>query len=324
MAKYKKDFESASKDLETERTKFNSDRKDLTQSKDALEKKFDSKRKEFDQLTKDSGEKITGLSSDKDRLTKLLQDKNNEILRGQKANEVPDGKITWIDQRTRVVWINLGSGDGLRRLTSFSVYDEHDVNPAAAKSKGKIEVTRLIDRHLAEARIVEDDLSNPLMPGDNIFSPFEPGRAEHFALVGVMDIDGDGESDRQKIHDLIALNGGVIDEEVTEDDKKTGQMSITTKYLVRGEAPKSEAQLKNYSEILDEAQTLGVRVVRIKDFLDYLGYKPEDRTVNLGKFANPSDFRPRLPEGVQRKLPGNDPGYKDQRKPRPTTQKVTY
>ena len=156
---------------------------------------------------------------------------------------------------------------------------------------------------MAEARIVEDDLSDPMMPGDQIFSPtWEPGRAEHFALAGFMDIDGDGESDRQRIHDLITLNGGVIDAEVTDDGKKTGKMSINTKYLILGDEPKGEGKpLTAYSEMNERSpDARRARRSTVNEFLDYMGYKPEERTVQLGKTSTSSDFKPRLPEDVQR------------------------
>src|SRR5206468_3589557 len=103
--------------------------------------------------------------------------------------------------------------------------------------------------------------SNPIMPGDQIFSPtWEPGRAEHFALTGFMDIDNDGGSDRQRIRDLIALNGGVIDAESDDEGKKTGSMSINTKYLVLGDPPKASdlnekesGRIDAYSSMLREA-----------------------------------------------------------------------
>ncbi len=182
IAEYNKKLTDTAKDLETEHAKFSHDRKEITASKDSLEKRFDTKRKEHEVLTKESGEKIATLSAENEKKDTLLRAINDKKREQDKANEVADGKITWVDQRSRTVWVNLGSGDGLRRQTSFSVFDQDDSNPTEASKKGKIEVTRLMERHLAEARIVDDNLSNPLMPGDNIFSPsWEAGRAEHFS-----------------------------------------------------------------------------------------------------------------------------------------------
>jgi hypothetical protein len=315
IAKYTAQLTETAADLEKRRKEFDQDRQGITEQQTNQASRYAADRKAGEELTKKSSEKAAALTAENSKLNSLLQNKNDEELRKHKANEVADGKITWIDQRSRLVWINVGSADGLRRQTSFSVVSADDSNPVDASLKGKIEVVRLIDRHLAEARIVEDDLSDPLMPGDQIFSPtWEAGRAEHFALAGKMDIDHDGESDRQRIHELIMLNGGVIDEEISDDNKKTGRMSINTKYLVLGDPPTDEGKIKYYSEISSEAQTLGVKRIPVNEFLDYMGYKAEDRTVNLGRNANPDDFKPRLPDGRQRVLPGSATP-KDLRKP---------
>jgi hypothetical protein len=324
IAKYTATITETAADLEKRRKEFGQDRQGIVDQQTGLATKYAADRKAREELTKKASAEAAALTAENSKLSSLLQNKNDEELRKDKANEVADGKITWVDQRARLVWINVGSADGLRRQTSFSVFSVDDSvavdpNHKGKIGKGKIEVVRLIDRHLAEARIVEDDLSDPVLPGDQIFSlTWEAGRAEHFALAGKMDIDHDGESDRQRIHELITLNGGVIDEEISDDNKKTGRMSINTKYLVLGDPPTDEGKIKYYSDIRSEAQTLGVKVIPVSAFLDYMGYKAEDRTVNLGRNANPDDFKPRLPDGRQRVLPGSATP-KDLRKSAPST-----
>jgi hypothetical protein len=314
IAEYKKKLADTTADLEGERKKFNSTLKELESTKAELAKRFEDKRKEHDDLTSKTSQDIAALTNTKTKLESLLTIKNEEELRKQKANEIADGKISWVNQRTRSVWINLGSADGLRQQTLFSVFPQDELNPLESSRKGKIQVTRVVDRHVAEARILEDHLSNPLLPGDQIFSPtYEAGRPEHFALAGVIDVDGDGRSDLQQVRDLIATNGGIIDEEVDDSGKRTGEMSINTKYLVVGEEPKltgagdKETKIKGYSDIIGEAKVLGVKTIRVKEFLDYMGHKVQDRTVNLGRKANPADFRPRLPDGIQRVAPDTRP-----------------
>jgi hypothetical protein len=311
---YKKKLADAANDLEAERKKFNQTLKELESTKAELAKRFEDKRRDHDELTKRTSEEIGTLANKNTKLETVLKIKNDESLRQQKANEIADGKINWVNQRTRSVWINLGSADGLRQQTLFSVFPGDELNPLESTRKGKIQVTRVIDRHLAEARILEDNLSKPLMPGDQVFSPsYEAGRPEHFALAGIIDIDGDGRSDHQQIHDLIATNGGIIDEEVGADGKKTGEMSIDTKYLVLGKEPKitgagdKDTKLRSYIDIRGEASVLGVKTISVNEFLDYMGYKVQDRTVNLGRKANPIDFTPRFPDGIQRKSPDTRP-----------------
>ncbi len=323
IAEYTKKVADTSKDLVDERGKFDKDRLDINKSKADLNQKFEAKAVAFDVLTKKSSEQVAALTADNTKFKKLLADLHAKDEASARRNEVPDGKIVKVDQRNRLVWINRGTADGLRRQASFSVFDADDSNPIEGKLKGKIEIVRMINDHMAEARIVEDDLAHPMMFGDPIFSPiWEPGRPEHFALAGLIDLDGDGSSDLQRVRDMIAINGGVVDAEVDASGKRTGQMSIETKYLVLGKEPTSEGKINAYSDIRGEAQTLGVKTIPLAEFLDYMGFKSEERTVRLDKDSKSSDFKPRLPGGVQRVLPV-DPERERHIGP-PVPQKIRY
>src|SRR4029079_19292004 len=98
-------------------------------------------------------------------------------------------------------------------------------NPLKAEKKGSIEVTRVLDRHLSEARIIDDNPSKPIMPGDFVYSvAWQPGRSEHFALVGVLDMDDDGKSDHDRIKDVIEMNGGKIDADLRDDGTVVGKL----------------------------------------------------------------------------------------------------
>lgn len=305
IAQYKKQLADAANDLKAEREKFGTDRQGITTEKGELAKKFEAKRREHDEFAKKSAAELATVSEKKTAVEKILEKKNRQEQEGITANEVPDGKVNWVNQRSRTVWINRGTADNLRLQTSFSVVDKNESNPILANSKAKLQVIRLKDAHLAEARIVEDDLSNPIMPGDLLFSTvWQPGREEHFALAGMIDIDRDGEDDRERIRDLISLNGGVIDAEAMPDGNRTGKITVDTKYLVLGAEPQGD-KVAGYSELFDEAKTYGVRTMSPNEFVDYMGYKAEDRTVSLGRKAKSTDFKPRLPE-VQRIIPRSD------------------
>src|SRR6185436_7906434 len=151
--------------------------------------------------------------------------------------EVADGRISWVNQNG-TVWINLGTADSLRRQVTFSVFDADQHDAAKAEKKGSIEVTRLLDDHMAEARITKDDPTNPILTGDNIYSQvWHRGKKLHFALTGVIDIDGDGQSDMQQALELIKLNGGIVDAYLKDDGKVDGEITANTRYLVLGDVP---------------------------------------------------------------------------------------
>ena len=143
-------------------------------------------------------------------------------------------------------------------------------------------------------------LSNPILSQDNIYSPvWDPGQKTHFALVGFMDIDKDGKSDRNLIRTLIARNGGVIDAEVLDDGSRDGKITINTRYLVQGEQAneKSKAEaLRSYSQMIKEASDLGVETISVERLLSDMGWRGNERTVGSGTDPSGGEFKARPKE----------------------------
>ncbi len=235
--------------------------------------------------------------------------------------EQADGKIRWVNQRNQTVWISLGSADALQKLTSFSVYpaDTNDVTKVG--KKGSIEVTQVLEDHLAEARIVEDEPSNPIMPGDVIHTPvWAPGEREHFALTDGMDLDGDGKSDLETVLRIITLNGGVVDTYITDEGELHGKFTNQTRYLVLGDAPdetSSDERLKARNDFLTDARGRAITEIKLKDLLNKMGWKNQAPVVRFGRGANPNDFRAQPPEGGPRESTGTvSPLFQPRQPPR--------
>lgn len=212
--------------------------------------------------------------------------------------EVADGKVTYVNQANNTVWINLGAADALRQQVTFSVYDTEDTDAGKAEKKGSIEVVRMLGPHMAECRVTDDDPRAPILPGDHIYSHvWNIGRPQHFALTGLIDLDGDGRSDLQLAKDLIELNGGIVDAAPNpETGEQEGEISPETRYMVFGERSErtNDAPLrKTWDDMHSEASAMGVEKISVTDFINQMGYKPQDRSVNLGTNVNSRDFRPR-------------------------------
>jgi len=242
-------------------------------------------------------------------LENLLKEKNETIIKVLEPTfEMADGKIRWVNQRNQTVWINLGRADSLQRLTSFSVYpaDTNDVTKVGKKAS--IEVTQILGDHLAEARIVEDEYSDPVMPGDVIHTPvWAPGEKEHFALTDGMDIDGDKKSDLQMVLNIISMNGGVVDCYVTDEGRRVGNFTNDTRYLVMGSSPDelaTDARRDARTQILKDAEERGLMKITLKDLLDKMGWKNQAPVVRVGRGAKPSDLRAQPPEGGPRTSTG--------------------
>lgn len=89
------------------------------------------------------------------------------------------------------------------------------------------------------------------------------GERVRYGLVGFMDFDGDGKSDRELLRTLIVASKGILDAEVEDDGEVKGRMSIHTHYLVVGDPPprSKETLMKPYVAMMAEGERLGIQKV---------------------------------------------------------------
>lgn len=298
---------------------------DLAGQQDQFAESIAAKDREIGELREVTASLQTELEQTKQQLNaeleKLLEENQrllarNRILRSEneqikgESYEVADGAIVRVDQVGRNVWINLGSDEGLKPRTTFSVYAKNNRGigrdgPGGGRPediKGSIEVTRIIGDHMAEARILDDDNSRPISPGDPIYTPlWGAGRTEQFAFAGLIDIDNDGSyaGDRERLHELVEAAGAKISSELTDTGERLGgRIDEQTRFLVRGAIPEFQNEpdpqrsqelrkMKDqYTEMEREAETSGVRIVNLNTFLDYIGYVPQERRWVPGETPN--------------------------------------
>ncbi|HWL11071.1 MAG TPA: hypothetical protein VNQ76_21865 [Planctomicrobium sp.] len=211
-----------------------------------------------------------------------------------------DGVIRRVDNTTRTVWINLGSQDGLKPQVSFSVYTKghQGVGRGNADIKAKVEVTRIRGPHLSEAVILNEDLARPIQENDPIYSPiWSKGLKEHFSFVGLVDMTGDGKSDRDLLRAVLDTAGSGIELEVDDAGNRVpeeAQLTVKSKFLVVGELedptnfPGSNLQKQEeirkthqlHKELAAEALRKGIKVISFRDFLNYIGYENQQRLYN--------------------------------------------
>ncbi len=214
--------------------------------------------------------------------------------------------MTTVDNTTGTVWLNLGRKDGLRSQVTFSVYGKTNKGIARGPEdvKAKIEVVEVKDTS-SIARITEEDRDRPIGIGDVVFSPaWSAGLKEYFAVVGDADLNKDGEmdaKDRKLLKDWVTNAGAEIDVEITPDGQREpaeGKLSVKTKWLIVGEIADPTVAVndqertqeilaiqKQHEMLVQEAREHGIKIVSMKDFLTYLGVKPETRLYIPGSNA---------------------------------------
>jgi len=201
-----------------------------------------------------------------------------------------DGKIILIDDRAKLVHLNIGSDDHVYRGLTFSVYDKGMPIPKAGKGKGEIEVFN-VGKSISAARVIRSEIKRPIVLDDIVANLiWDSDKTNVFVVAGEFDLDGDGDIDYgavDKIKALIKEWGGRVNEAV----------SIGTDFLVLGEIPevlrrptfeqmeidpmameKYEASLQklaHYNEVKNGAQTLWIPVFNYERFLYFIGYKAQ-------------------------------------------------
>lgn len=302
-------------ELTKERSDFNEFREKMKRQGEELLATKQELQKSLDESTAKAATTIDELTDnlrESDVIKNRFKEQRDELL--DPVFKVADGKIARVNQYTGTVWLTIGRDDLLKRQTTFSVYSADAADVANPPSKGKIEVIEILDNHLSEARILEDDITDPVSMGDLIYTPvWTPGRAERFALAGVMDLDGDGRDDRHIVRNLITQSGGIVDAELSDKDEIRGKMTADTRFLVLGDQP--EGSLKGYSAIQKRAKELGVSELKLDVFLDHIGFVNPRRVFRFGETPG-ADYPVDLPDGFPAVSQGRPSGAFQERIPR--------
>ncbi len=249
----------------------------LVEQEAAAEKKVIKVKQDDRAVVKDAQEKVAALEKQTADIVRTSRQKDAELAKLKRDH--PDnfcGEISFVDLRDHTVWIDCGAADGLGRQVTFSVYSGDATDLAKATVKAKIEVTK-VNEHMSMARIVDDQVTDPIVQGDKIFTPmWSPGERKHFALVGFLDLNDDGKDDHEGVKNLIKLHHGVIDCDVDDKGKINGTIAIHTNYLICGEPPGEKGRqdlVKAYTTLVEQADGLGVQKISLAELKDRMGYQ---------------------------------------------------
>lgn len=269
--------------------------------------------KQFGDYRAQSEKAVASLRNENTRLT-AVNTRQAETIEAQKSEllqykdpdfAAPQGEIVRVADGGNVVWINLGSEDGLRKGVTFSVLDESEIKISDATPKAKLVVTRIVADHLCVAELIGNtDYRNPAIAGDKVYSPlWRPGRKVGIALVGLMDINDDRKDDIDQILQLVNLAGGVIDERMDTNGVRSGAgMTPNTEFLVLGTdltipenatpelRAQQQARLSTYAQFIDEAKQNGSMTVSLEKLMGFLKIEGADRTIPLGNRTRAEDF----------------------------------
>ncbi|MFM8274963.1 MAG: hypothetical protein ACKODX_21890 [Gemmata sp.] len=251
------------------------------------------------------------------RIAELQADNQRLTVEATKTAEVssnfeePQGKILRkVPGSDGVVELNIGSALGVRPGLTFTVLPTDfpekgrqsrmrmlrvPDGKGAYKSvetfvpKGSIEVFEVVNERLSLARVQPgselDPIRDGIAQGDLLYnSVWRKGVADHVALVGIFDVNGDGADDIESVvKDLLKMG---IPVDAYYDMKKrawVGQVTERTRYIVEGYYPLNSVNDPNRDEktkllasmtaAINEGKQKGVTSINFRDFFSRMGYK---------------------------------------------------
>lgn len=306
--------DSANKQLEEESSKFAEDREKMNlqaaQTRDSLLKTSKDLTDVRKQIQKD-------LATFQKRENDLLSTINTQLIELQRFRsdnfESTQGLVKYVVSGGNVVTINLGSGDALRPGVTFGVIDGDETRLQDAKVKATIQVTKILGKHRAEARVVaRPEIQYPIIPNDQIYSPFwAPGRRVKIALAWNIDVDGDERPDVEQVASMVNAAGAEVTATIQSDLTGMNNLSSAVRFLVVGEVDDQgeevdAATVQAIGAMKTRAKELGVTVIPAWKLQAYLKTIDDSLTTPMGSAVRGDDFPP-VPSSAPGRLPNSLP-----------------
>lgn len=282
----------------------------ITQVNETLQKnnkEYAIKKAELESIASASSKKATDLLDLNSRLRERIR-----VLEGEDFQSA-QGKISLVADGGKIVWLNLGKADGLRPGVRFGIVNPDELKLKDAKPKAHVQIVEVLSDHEARGEVVSGSIRIPVLAGDLVYSvAWQKGRKVQFALMGKLDINGDGADDREAVKELIAQNGGEVVEDLNEKGIKTGPgMTVETRWIVVGTGfkPSSNQELDPnqkifqdlYYKMQERAKELAVSQINLDKLLNWIqSSRGGDRSIPMGTATRGSDFTD------QRRVPSSD------------------
>ena len=274
-------------------------------------------REQLAKLTSDKAASDTGFQKQIKQLQQTIEEKDNKLRKLQTeidlkredmlATDRPKGKITRVDNRAGVAYVNIGSADFVRPQLTFSILSPGATSNAAGKRerKGALEITKVLGDKLSQARIIDvtHPLQDPILEGDLIYNPaWDPSQRERVAIAGFVDVNGDGLDDTPEVVRMLERQGVQVDAylDLKSVEIKGRGIGYDTGVLILGDAPQSESTAgltasgekeKKKAEIRakiqdmkEQANKMGVPILQYRQYFKQMGL-PMSRTQQEPNFT---------------------------------------
>lgn len=304
--------ETEQEKLENELSKVNQDYLEQSNARqaqlDTLKNQLTKTSQENEDRLRKINSELQSIKSENNQLASFNRELQEEIAETIEREDFESAQGRILNTSgTKIAWINLGTRDGLRKGLIFSVLPQDTIRISEAKPKGLVEVVDVTDSN-ARVRVMDTEYKVPVIEGDLVYSPTWNigGRQVEYALLGRMDLDGNGSDDTDLLRSLIERNGGKVVEQVGPDGtvSRNGEgLNIRTRYLVIGDRPSVTADgvdtrttdlMSKYGELESKADKYNIAKIAVEKLVASLRGNGE-RIVALGTGTRAGDVESTRP-----------------------------
>ncbi|MDG2014203.1 MAG: hypothetical protein P8J33_11895, partial [Pirellulaceae bacterium] len=291
----------AQTDLSSEQERHEKTRIELNQRLDDTQSQFQKVNRELQDTESDLANKTADFKRNLDAAKATIIKKESTITSlTAKETNVADGQVVNVAPRLGKVTLNLGYDDNLQLKQTFAIYDQSASKFKSGYGKAMIEVTRILDAHLAEGRITSQNINHPILTKDWVVtSTWDPGYSVPIAIAGFIDLDGDGRSDLQRLISIVEGVGyGKVVAYHDDDGKVIGEIDENTRFFVKGDDPLGNA-VDGYRKLEQDRERFQTREISVQEFLHEMGYRNEARVRRFSENLSEDRFKARQPGGTQ-------------------------
>jgi hypothetical protein len=200
------------------------------------------------------------------------------------AIDRPKGKVAILDRDEAVVYVNLGSADGVKPTLTFSVYAaDEGGGKRGDERKAAIAIIKVMDTHLSMARVTERaGPKQALIVGDQLYNPaFDPNYKIHVAVAGIVPFRDGGPDRAADFIRALEADNVILDAILKKDEMAIeGEVTPRTDYLILGDMPvDGEGEVparfaRELQKLREDAGRCGATIVPFRRFIRLIGYQP--------------------------------------------------
>lgn len=300
LAQKNEDFKKIGSDFDGNIQKLRDDYDKLQKSSDTMHRQWQDDTASFEtkrQIQLEEGEQQLGRERERRQAAEQETEKSQKRIKElvntlasfrPKSDQldvmkIADGQIVRTVIGENIVYISLGTKEGIKRGMTFAVYSRDQKIPDGGQGKAGIEVVEPFEE-VSECKVIRSSRHDPVKEGDLIGNPvFDRSRKYNFLVAGDFDLDLDGVAEdrggEQVAHLISGAGGNVVKKLDTQTDfvvlgiapPLSGEQAKLDNPVDQERASRRQIARKAFDDMVQEAKAMSIPMLSGNQLMRFLG-----------------------------------------------------